>query len=405
MRDARPSQTIVATLARELLDDCEPMIAELVGHIQEAEPLYRGDLADDLRESVGDNLRSALSDLADERPSNLESARRTARRRAEQGVPLEAVLHAFGMAFRTIWNHMVDIAMSHGRADLQELLRGGAVVWDAIDAHSALVATEYRERVAQLARRDQQQRTAYVGAVLDGRVSEWSLASSAPTAIALPSQGEFVVAAIESSSPSLDELLDVEHHLARNGVASAWAPRFDGLTGIVAIRPQHPLHGVLDLLRNSARRRIGVSPSFHGLHRAQDAVTLAIVARNSLAAGRHGLATFDSRPVAALAAASPRVVAAQVVETVLGGVLALAEEERDLLLETLQAWFDHGGSTSAAGVSLFCHRNTVRNRLNRVLEVTGRDVADPRDVAELHAALLARRIVSADPIGIAERSN
>jgi len=42
---------------------------------------------------------------------------------------------------------------------------------------------------------------------------------------------------------------------------------------------------------------------------------------------------------------------------------------------------------------LHVHRNTVRYRLRRVEELTGRDLTQPIGVAELHLALEAARIL------------
>ena len=66
--------------------------------------------------------------------------------------------------------------------------------------------------------------------------------------------------------------------------------------------------------------------------------------------------------------------------------------DEELLLGTLEAWFEHGGSGTRAAAALHCHRNTVLNRLARVAELTGRDINDPRAAAELYAAVRARRL-------------
>ena len=54
-----------------------------------------------------------------------------------------------------------------------------------------------------------------------------------------------------------------------------------------------------------------------------------------------------------------------------------------------------GGSATAAGQALFCHPNTVRYRLRRVEELTGRSVDVPRAAAELTVALQALRVFPA----------
>jgi DNA-binding PucR family transcriptional regulator len=53
-----------------------------------------------------------------------------------------------------------------------------------------------------------------------------------------------------------------------------------------------------------------------------------------------------------------------------------------------------GGSASEAGRRLYCHRNTVRNRLARLEELSGRSLADPRALAELCTATEAVRLLA-----------
>jgi DNA-binding PucR family transcriptional regulator len=71
---------------------------------------------------------------------------------------------------------------------------------------------------------------------------------------------------------------------------------------------------------------------------------------------------------------------------VLGPLLNTAAEERDLLLETLETYFT-AGSIAEAAKRLFCHRNTVRHRLSRIEDLTGRSVDNPSGAVELYIAI------------------
>jgi DNA-binding PucR family transcriptional regulator len=67
-------------------------------------------------------------------------------------------------------------------------------------------------------------------------------------------------------------------------------------------------------------------------------------------------------------------------------------EQGPLLIETLDAYLDVGGVLEAAARRLFVHPNTVRYRLRRVTELTGRTPADPRDALVLRVALAVGRL-------------
>ncbi len=62
------------------------------------------------------------------------------------------------------------------------------------------------------------------------------------------------------------------------------------------------------------------------------------------------------------------------------------------LLETCVSFLDHGGSIEATARALFVHANTVRYRLKRITEVTGRSPAEPRDAYVLRLAITLGRL-------------
>ncbi|HEU4568762.1 MAG TPA: helix-turn-helix domain-containing protein [Marmoricola sp.] len=75
------------------------------------------------------------------------------------------------------------------------------------------------------------------------------------------------------------------------------------------------------------------------------------------------------------------------------GALAAAG---DVLLDTAQAYLDHGSSIEATGRALFVHPNTIRYRLRRIREVTGFSPTDPRESYTLRVALTLGRLSSGD---------
>ncbi|TAM85267.1 MAG: PucR family transcriptional regulator, partial [Jatrophihabitans sp.] len=71
-----------------------------------------------------------------------------------------------------------------------------------------------------------------------------------------------------------------------------------------------------------------------------------------------------------------------------------AQRGRHVLLETLTAFLDAGGSLEATARALFVHANTVRYRLRRVTDISGEVPTDPRGAFVLRLALALGRLES-----------
>ncbi len=129
---------------------------------------------------------------------------------------------------------------------------------------------------------------------------------------------------------------------------------------------------------------------YTSLENTVHALHLARIALASGAPGSAHVSVFDDAPVPVLVVSSP-TTSYRIAEQVLGQVLAIAPEEREILLHTLEVYFAVHGSAVEAGKRLFCHPNTVRHRLKRIEHQSHRSLDDPVGAAEIYIALEAVR--------------
>jgi DNA-binding PucR family transcriptional regulator len=74
------------------------------------------------------------------------------------------------------------------------------------------------------------------------------------------------------------------------------------------------------------------------------------------------------------------------------------------LIETLEAYLDCGGAIEACARKLFVHPNTVRYRLKRITDFTGRDPTEPRDAYVLRVAATVGQLNYPTPLGVGNRA-
>jgi DNA-binding PucR family transcriptional regulator len=109
--------------------------------------------------------------------------------------------------------------------------------------------------------------------------------------------------------------------------------------------------------------------------------------------GTTDIVRLEERLPAALLVSQPEL-SARLVTDVFGPLLALAPADRALLVRTLEAWLECGGSAGRAAGRLYCHRNTVLNRLRRLERLTSRSLSRPRELIDMVLALDAFRMTA-----------
>src|SRR5262245_63855566 len=125
-------------------------------------PLYaEGQLVayEQLTASSVDNARFVLGQLADEPRFKTAAPRATGISRAEQRVPYAAVLQAFRVGARFMWEVLVERADPDAR---DVLLLAAADIWAVSDDLAVQVTEAYREALGDMARRDEQMRAVLV---------------------------------------------------------------------------------------------------------------------------------------------------------------------------------------------------------------------------------------------------
>ncbi|WP_406860340.1 helix-turn-helix domain-containing protein [Streptomyces sp. HUAS MG47] len=358
-------------LALALLDDLDRLTDTLVDDIHAHSPLYasgRPVARADLRLACRRNVELALKDLGGLREAGDrldEAAAETGRLRAEQSMPLATVLKAYRRGGRVIWQAMADRMRDRSPAEQRMVGDMAGAVWETIDRYSSVMADTYRITALELRHREDSRRGALFEALLDGRGGDPAVAAAAADALGAPVRDRYavVVVAQDPAAPA-----DPAPALEAEGLWSFWRPRGERLAGLVRLGPAGT-RTLAAALRRDLGRTAGISPAFEELALADQGLRHAVRALGTLPPGGAEVAELDERLVHALLGAD-RELAERLVLRHLDGVLR-SGAERPVLLETLRVWLDTGCSASRTAERLYCHRNTVLNRIGRVAELTG----------------------------------
>ncbi|WP_433562597.1 PucR family transcriptional regulator [Nocardia sp. CA-151230] len=359
----RDTQADWPRLLGELRGDVAVISDRVTARIEHEERDY-GDAAlthDELATLVADNIAELLDAIADKRYS-LEPAHRTGRLKAERGLPLDGLLHAFRIAGMAVWEVIID------RVDHPMLPQLSTRVWATVDEYSIAAADAYRRTVVS---GDQRPNQLLLRALLDPDL---------PAA-----QRETLRSRMRLPAGATLAVLVGDVRLAAAGVTTVETLLADDrVTLAVAASPRALDHA----FRAATSQRAGASRPFTDLVYAPTALDQARLALLCLTPSETGIHTYASAPVRALLAADPSLTA-DVLSDVLAALDPLHPDDSNALVETALAWYELGGSTSAVGKRLHLHRNTVLHRLKRIERLTGKAFAVPADAALLYLALQA----------------
>ncbi|WP_198535113.1 PucR family transcriptional regulator [Streptomyces natalensis] len=347
----------------------------------------------ELSASCRRNAELVFGHLAGDPSSDMTPALETGRERARRGDPLADLLHAYRVGSEFLWSELAAEARDAEGVTTDTFV--SLAGWWVIEGLAAAASDAYREETSELVLQRERERSAMVEALFTGMLTDRTTLWEAAGVLGLPTGGPYVVVASEVPAPGREALPGIEARLRAEELRSAWRLLPDVQIGVVAVQHPGAEDVILRVLERSPASRVGVSPPYRALQDTPRALRLARVALAGVRRKRAGVARFDDSPAALLVASAPDE-AGRIARTVFEAVLELPAAERDRLLETLECWYAAAGSAADAAELLYCHRNTVRYRLHRLEELTGRSLRDPRAVADLAVALHALPLLSLD---------
>ncbi|MFC4530492.1 PucR family transcriptional regulator [Sphaerisporangium dianthi] len=383
--------------AARLLERLPELADDLVGRVREGDEAYRRLVSvEEHWQSTEEGLRIGISAILQppEKRRDLEFARTMARRRAEQGLPMDSLMRMYRLSAQVTWAGFVDLIEREHPELLGALVRTATHVWHAIDRQALTAAETYRRREKELLGRGNERVNALLDDLLEG-TGDAAVARSAAAALDLPERGRYAVITIRLPvrQSAAQEAGDDAHPETLGAMRLVWRMRTQYEVAVVALG-EGTLEALVEGMTPVVCSSAGVSPVVDGLEELASARKLAELAMRTCAGCGPEIARLDRRLPAALVVAQPEL-SGRLTSEVLGALLALDAPDREVLLATLSAWLRCEGSAARAAGLLYCHRNTVFNRIRRVEQLTGRSVSRPRDIVELALALEAVRLLPA----------
>ncbi|MGH8878551.1 MAG: PucR family transcriptional regulator [Stackebrandtia sp.] len=381
----------LARTVEEILRRLRPKLPELFERMTQRRfaeiPMYAAGAAgswDDVWRSVEANTHDAFSRLTGEN-EDLTAAKYAGRTRAQQGVPLADILTSFRMGYDEVWEAMVAETRIEPALDPEAVVDLSTHWFRLHNVVGDTLIHAYREESQRLLLTRERERAALIDVLMSHDVGVATVVEVAEM-LRLPLEGVFVVVAA-ATKLGQDPIPGVDSYLAAIDVSSVWQLKQDALVGVLSLGKAERNEPALEVLARHAAGPVGVSPVFLPLRRTYWALGLAqlVLERHS---GSQPVEQFQDNPMNVLVASAPGA-AQETSRVVLGTLLDLPADRRDLLLQTFNAWVEAGGSARTTGEVLNCHPNTIRHRLRRIELSTSRSLTHPGDVAELVAACRA----------------
>lgn len=347
----------------------DPAVMEATTEVARSRsPLVAALPAEETRRHVRAMTRAAVAALVtgEVREEDLRAAERLGEDRALQGVPLTALLDGF-QAART---YIVRLVVDEGRVlgvPPDDLLEGITRIDAIATALSHRMVHAHRVAELEQTRTARETRVQSLRQLLHGEPAAYSVSPLDPggtyhclvSDVSDPATAQELEAALSATAPGLYGLVDGRlAALVTRPPGRSAGP--DASWSFVA-SPAVPL-GEISGLYGLCRRALQAAEAY----------------------GLRGLFLLTDLAMVTATAAQPDL--GRLLSEAWLGALTPDDAFHGELAETALAYLDHGGRVEATAAALHVHPNTVKYRVRRLQELTGRPLSAPADAAVTHAA-------------------
>ena len=294
--------------------------------------------------------------------------------RARAGIPLEALMTAIRHDFNVLWEVLTRVA---NQEDAELVIRHTGIVLSTVDEYVSQVQQAYTAELTRMRAEEDSVHAGLIASLFDDPDPTHERLSSIATGLGLDVDSPLlVIAATGDDVRALRVIISdhvraggtmFTHHLGE--VLIAFTPVPDGVG-----------HSSVALAGKIAEARVGYVRA-EGIGTLRRSALTARDLADVIAADETSAMTWRSG-WARLAARSLNAAGNPILADVESALSACGPVERERLVEAVQVYLA-SGSIGASARQLFCHRNTVANRLRRFAELTGVDPMIPAEAARL----------------------
>jgi hypothetical protein len=362
------------------------------------------DFKDDVRSAVRENvaiLAHVLGVGKDVVRADLEPIERVGARRAEAGIPLEDVLHAYRIVSRVCWSVLSGECRAFKGNALEATIDIAEAVLLYTDHINTSVADAYARAQRAIVREQEGARREFLSDLLYGTDASPDDILRRAHAFGYDLSLSYV-AMVGTCSQSNEREVEVAAAATRAAELASTDPivlqKADHTIALIPTGPGVDLATMPEKLVSDLEGAWdfglgGPEPGLEGIRKAY------LEAREALEIGL-GLSLdgpvyrFDDLLLYHFLRIEPALVD-RFVDQMLGEVLAYDERRKGELIKTMDAYFGADGSVKLAGESLFAHPHTVTYRLKQIEKLTGWSLRDSEDKIRLQLALRAYKLAQA----------
>ncbi|MGR6901676.1 helix-turn-helix domain-containing protein [Glutamicibacter creatinolyticus] len=294
--------------------------------------------------------------------------------RARAGVPIEALMTAIRLDFKIIWDEITALSTA---ADAPLIVAHTQRVWEVVDGYAGQTQQAYVAEMARMQAEETSLRQGYLAQLFGERnLSTQALEQVAHDLEQPLDAGYLVVAALQ------EQVAEVRVALANERVGNSVLrhPWGDALVVFFAEDPR-PGSESSRIRVALERLRCGMIAQPVPLGAVRSAADTALELAKLLEPGEQGAMTWV-RGWARMARRQLNQAGAPGIADVEQALQACGETERRRLVESVGVYLTTG-SVGQAAAQLYCHRNTLMNRLKRFETITGVNPTVPTEAARL----------------------